>query len=213
MKKKIAVAVSLLLVLALSVGGTIAWLTDSETVTNTFTIGNVDITLGETTGPNYKFVPGKTLAKDPKVTVIAGSEKCYVFVKAVESNVSVTVTEGENGETKQVTKGFSDFITYKIDDAAGKWNQLKDADDNAVDGVFYQVVTPNKKGESDTDLYILTDTLTTDEKTGSVTVNGTVTKDMVDRLGATELSLTFNAYAIQYEGTGTAFEAWKLLNQ
>ena len=45
MKKKIAVAVSLLLVLALSVGGTIAWLTDtSDKVVNTFTIVRLILT-------------------------------------------------------------------------------------------------------------------------------------------------------------------------
>lgn len=84
MKKKIAVAVSLLLVLALSVGGTIAYLTaETNNITNTFTVGNITITLAETTGQSsnykYKIVPGATVAKDPTITVKATSEKCYVY--------------------------------------------------------------------------------------------------------------------------------------
>ena len=102
MKKKIAVAVSLLLVLALSIGGTIAWLTDtSDTVVNTFTVGKVELKLEETgankdgtTGSfkkDYAIVPGATLAKDPTITVSANSEKCYVFVRITEANNSITV--------------------------------------------------------------------------------------------------------------------------
>ena len=93
MKKKIAVAVSLLLVLALSVGGTIAWLTDSDSVTNTFTIGDIDITLAEPNGAannKYKITPGATVEKDPTVTVVKGSENCYVYV-CVTNTVMVNI--------------------------------------------------------------------------------------------------------------------------
>lgn len=195
MKKKITLVVSLLLVMALSIGGTLAWLTDTDSVKNTFTIGNVDITLTETTGETYSFVPGRTMAKDPKITVTANSEKCYVFVEVKESDVAVKVTEGDT----EVTKAFSDFITYAVDTADG-WTALE-----GESGVFYRIVD---KSASDTELYVLTDSLD-DDKTGSITVKDTVTKEMVDALGATELALTFNAYAIQFEGTGSAAEAWE----
>lgn len=88
MKKKIFIPIiALALVVCCAVGGTIAWLTDvTDPVTNTFTVGNIDIELIETTGATYKMVPGCDIAKDPKVTVEANSENCYLFVKVDEAN-------------------------------------------------------------------------------------------------------------------------------
>nr|MBR4281088.1 hypothetical protein [Clostridia bacterium] len=75
-----------------SIAGTIAWLTAyTNPVTNTFTVGNITIELAETTGTDYKVVPGVTDAKDPKVTVKSGSEKCYVYV-LVENNLVIDGT-------------------------------------------------------------------------------------------------------------------------
>lgn len=105
MKKKIAVAVSLLLVLALSVGGTIAYLTaQTDAITNTFTIGNIQITLKEmvkdasdneveaTTNAQKAFtvVPGGSDFKKPIITVQAKSEDCWLYAY-VENNVQVNV--------------------------------------------------------------------------------------------------------------------------
>ena len=113
MKKSIALVLALVLVVGGVVGGTIAWLTDeTQAVTNTFTVGNIDIDLTETTGENYKMIPGKTLDKDPKVTVKAGSEDCWLFVE---------ITESAN---------LDDFITYAP--AAG-WTELEA-------GVYYREV-------------------------------------------------------------------------
>lgn len=73
---------ALVLVIGCVAGGTVAWLVaTSDTVTNTFTYGNIDIALAETTGTNYKVIPGTVIEKDPKVTVKAGSEACWLFVK------------------------------------------------------------------------------------------------------------------------------------
>lgn len=88
MKKKITVAaVALALVFCFAVGGTLAWLVDkTDQVKNTFTYGDINITLLETTGTEYKMVPGKTIEKDPQVTVKAGSEACWLFVKVEKSD-------------------------------------------------------------------------------------------------------------------------------
>ena len=84
MKKKI---VALCLCVALAVvaigGATLAYFTDTETATNTFAVGNVDITLTESEwdqNDTHKLVPGTTIAKNPTVTVVKGSEECYVRV-------------------------------------------------------------------------------------------------------------------------------------
>lgn len=77
---------AVVLVIGCVAGGTVAYLIDKTTpVTNTFTFGDINIKLEETTR-EYKIVPGVDIAKDPFVTVIGGSEKCYLFVKVEEKN-------------------------------------------------------------------------------------------------------------------------------
>lgn len=113
-KKLIALTAAFLLVIGAAVAGTVAWLTDStQTEVNTFTVGNIDIDLTETTS-NYKMVPGQTIAKDPKVSVEEGSEDCWLFVK---------VEEGNN---------VANFIDYSI---ASDWTAVPGAS-----GVYYREV-------------------------------------------------------------------------
>lgn len=84
--KMMVIMMSLMLVVGLVTGGTIAWLTDkTDPVTNTFTYGDINIDLTETT-TTYKIVPGVDIAKDPTVKVDAKSETCYVFVKVDKSS-------------------------------------------------------------------------------------------------------------------------------
>ena len=112
MKKLLALVLALTLLVAGVVGGTLAWLTDrTAEVKNTFTVGDINIGLTETT-TDYKMVPGNTIAKDPTVTVKANSEACWLFVQ---------VTESEN---------LKNFITYAI---AEGWTELQD-------GVYYREV-------------------------------------------------------------------------
>ena len=77
MKKKILV---LCLVVALAVtavvGGTLAYFTDTDAKTNTFTTGKVDITLNETFTQESKLLPGKDIAKIVNVT--NNEEDAYV---------------------------------------------------------------------------------------------------------------------------------------
>lgn len=88
--RKVTVALlSIILVLCCTIGGTLAWLSaQTDPVTNTFTVGDINITLTETTGTSYKIIPGGESAKNPTVTVKSGSEKCYVYV-AVTNNVKL----------------------------------------------------------------------------------------------------------------------------
>lgn len=114
MKKKVLSIVAVVLVLCCAIGGTLAWLTDkTASVTNTFTVGDINIELTETT-TNYKMVPGNTISKDPKVTVKANSEACWLFVKVEKS------------------ANFDSFMTY---DMADGWTELP-----SVTGVYYREV-------------------------------------------------------------------------
>lgn len=95
MKKTLTVLLALVLVIAMSVAGTMAYLTSTASVTNTFTVGNVTITMDETDVDNstadkerdtanaYKLIPGVTYTKDPIIHVDSLSESCYLFVKVV----------------------------------------------------------------------------------------------------------------------------------
>ncbi len=85
-KKSLALLLAVVLVVGVAAGTTLAWLIDSTgSVVNTFTTSDVDIDLTETENLDLQMVPGKTITKDPKVTVTANSEKCYVFVKIEKS--------------------------------------------------------------------------------------------------------------------------------
>lgn len=96
--KALLLTLCAVLLVAASVLGTMAYLTSTDTVTNTFTVGKVKITLDETdvTNPNgprvkansYKLMPGTTYTKDPTVTVKAGSEESYVRMKVTFNNAS-----------------------------------------------------------------------------------------------------------------------------
>lgn len=79
--------VATLMVLCTVAGATLAYLfTKTDPVVNTFTPSNINITLKETTGDSYKMIPGTTIDKDPKVTVISGSEDCWLYVEVIKEN-------------------------------------------------------------------------------------------------------------------------------
>ena len=88
--KTFVAMLALVLVIGCAVGGTVAWLVSStNAVVNTFTYGDINITLGETTGSDYKIIPGVDIPKDPKVTVKKDSEACWLFVKVEEEGTFV----------------------------------------------------------------------------------------------------------------------------
>ena len=94
--KALLLTLCAVLLVAASVLGTMAYLTSTAKVENTFTIGKVEIKLDETdvtnsTGPrvtanSYKLMPGTTYTKDPTVTVLKGSEDSYVRMKVTFNN-------------------------------------------------------------------------------------------------------------------------------
>lgn len=171
---------ALVLVVGCAVGGTIAWLTaTTEPVVNTFTYGKIKIELTETTGTEYKIIPGVNISKDPKVTVKADSEACWLFVKVAEKGTFVT-----------------DKVTYSI---ANGWMPL-DATNHP--GVYYREVDAVT---ADTNFNVLAGDTT--YPNGVVTVSENLTKAEANSV-ATQSTLTFTAYAVQKDGIDTAAEAW-----
>lgn len=99
--KALLLTLCAVLLIAASVLGTMAYLTSTDTVTNTFTVGKVEIKLDEAkvtadgipvegaarvTANSYKLMPGTTYTKDPTVTVLKGSEDSYVRMKVTFNN-------------------------------------------------------------------------------------------------------------------------------
>ena len=122
--KTFVAMLALVLVIGCAVGGTVAWLTaQTAPVVNTFTTSNIKVELKETTGPEYKMIPGYTISKDPKATVLSGSEECFLFVKLDKST------------------NFDTYLEYVIADG---WTKL----DGVTDTVYYRVVdgTTNQIG-------------------------------------------------------------------
>ena len=126
MKKNKTVIAAVILLLVIVVGGAVAYFTDTDTKTNTFTIGSVDITLTEdgwdaladTNNNNIPdaaedMMPGESVTKDPLINNVSTKNPAYVFVK-----VEVPCTTATSPATPE------EIFTYTIN--AG-WTELSTA--------------------------------------------------------------------------------------
>lgn len=110
--KALLMTLCAVLLVAASVLGTMAYLTSTDEVENTFTVGNVKITLDEAKvnadgvvssndrvkGNEYKLMPGHTYVKDPTVTVKAPSVDSYVRMKVTFNNAAAIIALCTNPE-------------------------------------------------------------------------------------------------------------------
>lgn len=136
-KKVLALVLCAALLVAGSVAATLAYLTSkTEVVTNTFSVGNVEITLDESVvdeygnlevdedgnptgattsdGNEYKLIPGHTYVKDPVVHVTEKSEQCYVFVKVVDGLTAIQ--DATTIENQMIANGWK-----KLDGVENVW--------------------------------------------------------------------------------------------
>ena len=197
-KKTIALLLVLMLVFGVTCGGTIAYLTSTDSVTNTFTIGNVKIDLTETiaevkTAWSEKIIPGTTYGKDPLVTVI-DSEPCYVFVKITEN---ISFDKGKDGT-------FGGYFTYGVRD---DWKELSGATDiKSNEKVYWKAVDATTGSKAP--IYVLTGD--DDNTNGKITINDKVTQEMIDNLDGNP-TLVITAYAIQQANMSGVADAWAKL--
>ena len=187
-KKILALLLCAVLLVGATVAGTVAYLTSQDVVTNTFTVGQVAITLDEedvdnsTEGENdrdkankYHLMPGTTYTKDPTVHVKNDSEPSYIFVEIVnqlKDIVDATTIEDQiiaNGWTA-LTEGGN--VYYKT------WSKAEDATGEYTDLVVFQ----NFKIKNDV---------------SNTTLNSYENK-----------TITVTAYAIQQANTTDAATAW-----
>lgn len=193
--RKILVSLAALaLVAAISIGGTLAYLTSKATVTNTFTVGSVNITLDEAevttagvpvTGADrrdnnsYKLMPGHEYTKDPTVHIAADSEDSYIFVKV------------ENGLEKFESSNTGyDKIADQI--TANGWTALP-----SVAGVYYKEYTTQN-------------TVKDEPVFGNFKIADNA-QSITDWGNAADAKIIVTAYAIQKDGMNDAADAWSKL--
>lgn len=107
---------ALTMVAAISVGATFAYLTDKKSVTNTFTVGDVKITVEEPKwnepGASHEIAPNLSVAKNPSVKN-TGKNACYVRIK-VDYDKTVFELQGlDVGADKGWKDGGDGYYYYK----------------------------------------------------------------------------------------------------
>ena len=204
-KALLVVACALLLVAA-SVFGTMAYLTSTDTVTNTFTVGKVAIKLDEakanTDGSlvanadrvkanDYKLLPGHTYNKDPMVTVLKDSEPSYV-------KMTVTFSKAKELDAIFAPTGADLTSIFKGYDAAN-WIAKGNTKDATANTRTYEFWYKEPVGAPNGDVAL-------DALFDSITVPGTITGDQLKTIEG--MTITVNAYAIQADGFANADVAW-----
>ena len=108
---------AVLLVVA-SVLGTMAYLTSTAEVENTFTVGSVTISMDEKdvdnsteskdrdTENNYHLLPGHEYTKDPIIHVASTSEECYLFVTVSNEIAAIEATGDTSVASQMEAKGW-----------------------------------------------------------------------------------------------------------
>ncbi len=211
MKKKgkvLALMLSAAALVAASVFGTMAYLTDEESVTNTFTVGRVGLKLDEAdvkpdgtyvTDENtrvqeneYHLLPGYTYIKDPTIHVSDDSEDCYLFV-IVENDIADIETTDITKET--IAKQMENLGWVSVtgaNDATGKTiNNLYVLTDNARN------LRAVSKG---TDIEVFKSFTIDGDKVVNVPDSETVPTGKVDLTAYADAKVVVTAYAVQKTG-------------
>ena len=225
--KALLLALCAVLLVAASVLGTMAYLTDTKTVTNTFTVGSVGIKLDETdvdeygekvsetrVGANsYKLIPGRTYIKDPMVTVEAGSEAAYVrmivTVKTIDQLKLALPQKDTNGTaiaanaqyyTDLNSDSTADFVLEKLLDSSWNYNAWHFAgySEHENTGIYeFRYKEVVARSESETKLPALFE---------KIKVPGEIDNTHLNYLKNVEIVV--NAHAIQADGFADAAAAW-----
>ena len=196
LKKTLLLVCMMALVVCISVGATIAYLTDDDAVVNTFTVGQVGIELWETDvdeddnkddnkteedgtildkANKYHLLPGHEYVKDPTVYVDATSESCYLYVKVI--NEIAAIEDQANTVEAQIE--------------ANGWAELQ-----GVSNVYWKLYNKDEEGAKLDHLVF---------STFKIAGEGVKNSDIAAYENKT---ITVTAYAIQKDGFDDPVEAW-----
>ena len=204
--KALLLTLCAVLLVAASVMGTMAYLTSTDKVENTFTVGNVKITLDEakvnTDGTlaapaervkanEYKLLPGHTYNKDPMVTVLNGSEASYIKMTVTFSKASAldAIFAPTGAELTSIFNGYD----------STNWIYRGNTKDTTADTRTYEFWYKETVGAPTADVAL-------DALFDSITVPGTITNEQLATIEG--MTITVNAYAIQADGFANADAAW-----
>lgn len=203
--KPLVLALCAVLLVVGTILGTVAYLQDTASVVNTFTVGNVHLKLDEAvvdekgeptggrteTGNAYHLLPGETYTKDPTVTVLKGSEESYVRMMLTLNCASeLDAIFAPNGAVlTEIFKGYDATKWEYVDVTRGNDNTI------TYEFRYFETVKPEK----DTDLVL-------DALFDTVTVPNTMTGEQLATIADLEISV--EAHAIQVTGFANADEAW-----
>ena len=210
--KKSKVLITILcavLLVSVSVLGTLAYLTSRDEVVNTFTVGKVKIELDEAKVKldgtidgtdrvkenNYHLIPGQTYVKDPTMTVKAKSEYSYVRMLLTIDHASEfdAIYAPHKADLTTIFNGYD----------ANNWvceGVIRDSDKNTVTYEFrYKEIVA--KSTTDTKLEALFD---------SITVPSAFDSDDMESIA--DLKITVVGHAIQAAGFANADAAWAAFN-
>lgn len=204
--KPIVVLLSAVLLVAATILGTVAYLTDTSEVVNTFTVGNVKIKLDESVvdkngnptggrdekGNEYHLVPGQSYTKDPMVTVLKGSEETYVrMIVTLNCSKELDAIFAPNGAV--LTDIFVGFDNTK-------WTYIGVTRDDAANTVSYEFrYYTSVKPAADADLEL-------EPLFNSIKVPTFITGEQLETIKDLEISV--EAHAIQASGFDNAAAAW-----
>ena len=222
LRKLLTLVSCAVLLVCVTIGATVAYLTSTATVTNTFTVGNVAITLDEVkVDPNgqavesaertsaeqtYHVFPNGTYDKDPTVHVAAGSEEAFIRMK-------VTVSDMASLKAAFPAQKYQDFYSgdlFLLEKLVTGWlpetwvstsyTESQNASTNKTEGTYeFRYCTTVKGGTTVTDL----DPLFTQ-------VNIPETVDNVELAMLNNIKIIVTAEAIQADGfNGDADAAWE----
>lgn len=211
--KSLALVLSLVLLVGGVVGGTVAWLTAQTTeVENVFTTSDIGVELKETT-TEYKMIPGWTIDKDPRVTVTAKSEACWLFVEVTESTDLKLADYIKYAVNTGTVTTDSDNVVH------GGWTQgtgSGEGKDGVPTNVYYRKVSKSESAQVFAVLGNGTYTFNGGDYTWAndeVLTKPEVTKEMMESVtSSNQPTLSFTAYASQLYKNNTAEftagEAW-----
>lgn len=248
-KKKILVlALTIAMVAILAVGGSLAYLTDTDNKVNTFTVGKVDITLQENFTDNSKLLPGSqtknAVPKEVTIKLENGSEDAYVWYEWLIP-AALDSTDGSTGTNNiiHVNAAGNTWDNYRENNkywAAGQtealplektWDhdpeiELKSnlgpqgfAGTETIDNIVYNkyVVLYHGKlsntegGQKVTSMgmkQVYMDSKVDTNTDGQYTINGNVIAYDFTK----GIKIIVRAYAIQADGFGDVYEAYKAYN-
>ena len=215
-KKAMLMTLCAIILVVATVFGTMAYLTSTDEVNNTFTVGNVKITLDEakvdTNGTpvegaarvkvnDYKLLPGHTYTKDPTIHVDAASEDCFIRAKVTLTNAKEWIaiaTKYADNKVENIIKGTDDNI----------WWVSQPAVDETANTVTYTFVYKNESHTDELGKRIWTSTDSKDLVLfNEIAIPGGLTNDELAAVGSSKITVV--AEAIQADGFANADAAWK----